>query len=258
MTRLLRAEWRKLTTTRIWWTMLLGAIAFSTINVVAQIATNGSARSQQLPLSNPATQRAIFSAGSSGYLFTLIVGVIVVASEFRHFTSRPTFLVEPRRERVIASKLGVMAFVGFLYALACIAVSSMVALIWLGAKGIDIQWSAGSLPLVLIGDVGVVAIYSVVGVGVGVLVRNQVAAIVGALMFTLFIEPIAAVVPGVKDAFRFFPTGAARAITGAGGASTSTDQAPLLSGWQGALLLVGWGLVFAACGWVITLRRDIP
>jgi ABC-2 type transport system permease protein len=258
MTRLLHAEWRKVTTTRLWWGMLLGAIAFSTIDVVAQIAANGSARSEQLPLTNPATQRSIFAAGSSGYLFSLIVGIIVITTEFRHNTSRPTFLIEPRRERVIAAKLAVMAFLGLLYAVASIAVSSAVALIWLGARGVGVEWAAASLALVLLGNVGVVAIYAVVGVGVGVLVRNQVAALISSLMVIIFIEPIAGIVPGVKDAYKFFPEGASRAITGAGGASTSTNQAPLLSAWQGTLLLLGWGLAFAACGWVLTLRRDIP
>jgi ABC-2 type transport system permease protein len=41
MTRLLRAELRKVFTTRLWWGMLLGALAFTALEVVALIATDG-------------------------------------------------------------------------------------------------------------------------------------------------------------------------------------------------------------------------
>jgi ABC-2 type transport system ATP-binding protein len=38
----------------------------------------------------------------------------------------------------------------------------------------------------------------------------------------------------------------------------SRNQVTLLTNWQGALVLLGWGLLFASLGWVLTARRDIP
>jgi hypothetical protein len=35
-------------------------------------------------------------------------------------------------------------------------------------------------------------------------------------------------------------------------------QALLLANWEGGLVLLGWGLFFAAAGWVFTVRRDVP
>jgi hypothetical protein len=32
----------------------------------------------------------------------------------------------------------------------------------------------------------------------------------------------------------------------------------LLTNWQGALVLLGWGVLFAFVGWALTVRRDIP
>ena len=68
MSRLLRAEWRKLVTTKLWWGMLLGAVAFTAISVFAQLATNGLKRSAELPLSTGIEQRAILASASVGYI----------------------------------------------------------------------------------------------------------------------------------------------------------------------------------------------
>ena len=50
-----------------------------------------------------------------------------------------------------------------------------------------------------------------------------------------------------------FPTARANAITGANRGSLAH-----LNALQGGLVLLGWGLLFAVCGWVLTIRRDIP
>ena len=254
MTRLLRSEVRKVTTTRLWWAMMLGGMAFAALSAVAQIATNGLPNSNALPLASAATQRNIFASSISGYLFSTVVGIILMTTEFRHFTSRPTFLIEPRRGRVIAAKLVTAAGVGLLYGVACVATSVAIAVPWLAAKGVSIQWSSYGLATVLLGALVVVAIFAVVGVGVGVLVRSQVAAVVAALAYLFVVEPLFLVIPVIKEVYKFLPGAAGDALTGL----SRPNQAALLTNWQGGLLLLGWGLLFAAIGWLLTMRRDIP
>ncbi|MGH7722152.1 MAG: ABC transporter permease [Candidatus Dormibacteria bacterium] len=253
MTQLLRSELRKVATTRLWWGMLLGSMAFAALGVIGQVATNGLKNNPQAPLDNPVTQRAILSSSASGYIFAAIVGIILITTEFRHFTSRPTFLLEPRRGRVIAAKLLVAAGVGLLYGVACVAIALAITVPWLAAKGVALGWAANGLIVVLVGALGVIAIFAVVGVGVGVLFRNQVAAVITALAYLFVVEPLLSIIPVVKEAYRYFPGAAASAITGA-----NRNQVTLLANWQGALVLIGWGLLFAAAGWVLTVRRDVP
>src|ERR1039458_2857456 len=62
MTRLLRAELRKVFTTRLWWGMLLGALAFTALEVVALIATAGLQRSQSPPLTTAVAQRTLLAS----------------------------------------------------------------------------------------------------------------------------------------------------------------------------------------------------
>lgn len=253
MSRLLRAETRKLLTTRLWWGMMLGAMAFAAIDVVAQIATNGIRNNPAPPLDTAVTQRAVFSSSVSAYIFSAVVGIILITTEFRHFTSRPTFLLEPRRHLVIAAKLVVAAAVGLLYGIACVATTLVIAVPWLGARGVSIGWMANGLVVVLLGALFVIAIFAVVGVGVGVLVQSQVAAVVATLAYLFLIEPLISVIPGIKEVYRYLPGAAGDALAG-----VSREQTTFLANWQGGLVLLGWGLLFAALGWVVTLRRDIP
>lgn len=253
MIPLLRAEWRKVTTTKLGWGMLLGAMALTALGVVALIASNGANGNVALPLGDAATQRAIAAAASSAYLFSVVVGIILITTEFRHFTSRPTFLIEPRRGLVIVAKLVVAAFVGIIYGVVCAALAAAIMAPWFAAKGVTIGWIDNGVLLSMLSDTIVIAIFAVVGIGVGVLVRNQIAAVIGALVYLFVLEPLIDIIPVVQNAYPYLPGAAAAAITGA-----SRGNLTHLNAVQGGLVLLGWGLLFAAAGWMLTIRRDIP
>ncbi len=253
VSQLLRSEFRKVITTKLWWGMMLGAMALAIFGVVIQIATNGIKNNPAPALNTAVTQRNIFSSSASAYIFSVVVGIILITTEFRHFTSRPTFLLEPRRGRVVAAKLVVSAGVGLVYGLACVAVSLAVAVPWLSAKGVTIDWNGNGVIVGLIGALLAIAIFAVVGVGVGVLLRSQVAAVIATLAYLFVVEPLLTLPPVIKDAYPYLPAAAGSALTGA-----SRNGTTLLPNWQGGLVLLGWGLLFAFLGWMLTVRRDIP
>ena len=254
MINLLRAEWRKVITVKLGWGMLLGAMALAALGVVAQIASNGIRGSAALPLTTEATQRSVAASASSAYLFAVVVGIIIITTEFRHFTSRPTFLIEPRRGLVIVAKIIVAAVTGVIYGIVCAALTAAIMIPWFGAKGITIGWIDYGVLQSLIGDIIVIAIFAVVGIGIGVLVRNQIAAVIGTLVYLFVLEPLVNIVPVIQNAYPYLPGAAAAAITGAtrGGGNSH------LTSLEGGLVLLGYGLFFAAAGWVFTIRRDIP
>lgn len=253
MRKLLRSEFRKVATTRLWWGMMLGAMFIAALGVVITIASNGVKGNPAPPLTSAVTQKNIFATALSGYIFSVMVGIILITTEFRHFTSRPTFLLEPRRGRVVAAKLIISIGVGLLYGLACVGVALAVAVPWLSAKGVPIDWRANGLIVVMIGALLVVAIFAVVGVGVGVLLRSQVAAVIATLAYLFVVEPLFSLPPVVKDVYPYLPGASGAALTGA-----SRNGITLLPNWEGGLVLFGWGLVFAFLGWILTVRRDIP
>ncbi len=56
-------------------------------------------------LTSTEDQRGLLSVGSLAGVFSALAGIMLVTSEYRFGTIRPTFLFTPRRSRVVAAKL---------------------------------------------------------------------------------------------------------------------------------------------------------
>lgn len=100
-----------------------------------------------------------------------------------------------------------------------------------------------------------VTLYALLGVGIGAVVRNQIAAVIGSLAFLLIIENVFAVIPTVNRAYAFLPGPAAGALVGSTAPAIGGVQ---LTSLEGGLVCLGWGVLLAVCGWLVTMRRDIP
>lgn len=252
MTRLVRGEFRKLFTTKLWLWLLLGAIAITAMFMGFTIGLDGSEGNPQPPLSTPEGQRNLFSVAAASGVFVLILGIIAVTGEFRHQTVTPTFLATPHRGRVVFAKLVTYAVTGVGYGIVVVAFAIAMALPWLAAKDVAISLSGNGIPGSMAGTIAGIAVYAVLGVGVGALVRNQIAAVVGSLVYLFVIEAFAATLPTVRDYYKYLPGGANSALTGASQPGTT-----LLEPWQGGLLLVAYGVVFAIAGTRLAVRRDV-
>jgi hypothetical protein len=252
MTRLVRAEFTKLATTRLLYGLAAAMAAFGALTVVVGAAPAGtqgnpplSADSLPMLIGGPVTQLPATA---------LLLGILGMAGEFRHHTLTQTFLVTPDRGRVVAAKLVAYPLAAIALALTTLATTAIVAVGWLAAKGITPIEAAGSLPPVAIGRlVGVTLLAAglcgLVGVGVGALVRNQVAALVGTLVWVAVVEGLLLSLLHAPSLGKWLPSAAAGAITSPGGAH--------LSQLGGSLLLAGYALALALAGTRLVVRRDI-
>jgi len=247
---LLRAEFRKLFSTKVWLWLLVGSAALGALFVSLTLAFAGDPNSGIPPLDDPTVQPVVFNPAGAAVVFVVVLSVIGITQEFRHRTATPTFLTTPSRGRVMAAKLVTYLVAGFGYALVTAVVLLAIGVPWLTSAGAEVSFG-GDTGKVLVGGVVAAGLYSLLGVGVGALVRNQVGAIVGALVYLFVLEPIVRGIPATAPVYRWLPGGAQEALTG-------SLQAPdLLERWQGALLLIGYGLVAAGSALALTLRRDI-
>lgn len=118
----------------------------------------------------------------------------------------------------------------------------------LTGRGITYALNSGQTTLLVLGSLAGVALFGAFGVGIGVIVRNQVGAIIGLLAWAFVAENLLfAFVPSVG---RFTPGNAANALIGL----TSKHLLPAAAG--GAILLA-WTTAFALTGTALAARRDV-
>lgn len=243
--RLVRAEARKLFTTRTVPASFAAAIALVLVSVILQAAIAG--QQGQPRLGTDDSTYKLLMIGVVPCLVMLIIGILAAGGEFRHRTIVPALLATPDRGRVFAVKVLVIAVTG--------AVFSAVAF-GIGLGAVVAELSAHHLHHLPAGTGGLYAGavvastgFGMIGVALGALTRNTVGAIVAAIAWTILIEMIIlqAVVPGIE---KWLPTRAAVVLTtppGSGHLSLTTASL-LLAGYAAALL------VAVRC---TTLNRDI-
>lgn len=203
-------------------------------------------------------------AASLGYVFPLLIGTLMVTAEFRHETLTPTFLATPRRGIVLAGKVLVAILLGAIFAVLALISAVGPGAAALAVFGLDTAlgssdtWAMfGRIALALI-------LWTIVGLGVGTLVRNQVAAIVIVLAFTQFVEPIARIagnfVDGLGEVTHYLPGAASDALVGFSIFGTMGSDPNVTAGiewWVGGLVLAGYALVLLILGHFVSWRRDV-
>lgn len=257
-------ELRKLVTTRMWWVLLLlmaGYMAF--LAGVFAVTTTMSVEGAELD-GDPLSQAiGIYTvAVSLGYVFPVIVGTLSVAGEFRHKTITPTLLAEPNRTRLLGAKMLASLPVGVLYGIVGTLAGVVVGAGALQLTGGDPMlgepevWRAIGLSILAL------AVWTTVGVGIGSVLTNQVAAIVVLLGFTQFLEPLLRGL--LTSAFDGAAAGVASYLPGAAGEAivgssiySMIGLGDLLAWWQGALVLLAYGLVLAVVARLTTFRKDV-
>jgi hypothetical protein len=183
-------------------------------------------------------------------LAALLLGILGMTGELRHGTATATFLVTPRRGRVVAAKLAASAIGGLAVALVAAVVVLAIALPWLPAKGVQVPLADPGLAARVAGLAAAVALHAVLGTGLGALLGNQFAAVVaGLLLWQGLVEDLLVGVLGRPGLAHWLPEGAAAALTAPGDAT--------LAMWAGALVLAAYGLVLAVAGGRLVVSRDL-
>ncbi len=253
LVREVRAELLKVTTTKMVLWLSLALAAYTAMNVAALIFCSGQ---QGIPpLTEPVILRSVFAAAGSASVIVLVLGILGMTTEYRHQTITSTFLVTPRRGLVLLGKVKAFALIGIVQGIIAVVVAFGLALALLPLKAhapvpVSSLWEiAGAVLLAF-------CVYGIVGVCVGALIRNQIAAIIAALVWMILVEPlVVAFLPAVG---KWLPGGAVTSVLGASSfAGGQASAATYLPAWGGALLLAGYAVVFGAVAAATTLRRDI-
>jgi ABC-2 type transport system permease protein len=248
MTALLRSELLKQRTTRTNVLLMLWMIGLIVL-VVALHVLSFSVED----LARHDNQVKIVGLGTGiGALFAALLGALSITGEIRHGTIRPTLLATPRRTRVLVAKLIASALAGLVVGLLAEALTAGLEAAGLAARGVHVEITAGAYAQLLAGGALAAGLFAAIGVGVGAIVRNQVAAVVGLCVWLLFVEPL--LLGDVPGTAKFAPDASAGAIAGAIQGQTADNLvAPLL----GVLLLAAYTAIAGAAGATAITRRDV-
>jgi ABC-type transport system involved in multi-copper enzyme maturation permease subunit len=236
----LRSEWLKLVSVRTTWALLGSMILIE--GLTAGLVT-GLSDIDDLKVRSVATL-AIGTHLAIVFMFTL--GALLSTNEYRHGTASSTFVVTPKRERVIAAKLVVGFAVGIVGALLYIAVNAGLGLSILSSRGIDVDSDTAVNTYVGVGLV----LGCLFGVALGALLRNQILTVVtGMVLFLL--AGTAALFIG-NDIGQYFPGESLLALNGTPGADKT-----LLTQTQGGLVLGAYCVVLGIAGMWLTREREV-
>lgn len=243
MSRLARAELLKLRTTRVVYVLAGIALLFSGLVAAIVAAEEGLDDDPALGLAE--------IAGTSGFL-ALVLGILLTTNEYRHGTITSTFLVTPRRPRVLVAKLVAGGLAGGVLGVAVAVISFGIAVPWLDGSADEIRVDGQFLEAV--GRlVAIYALFVLVGVAAGAIIQNQAGTIVAAFAWLFVVEQIlnvivAVLAEGDSPIGPYLPGGAL--------AGVSASEGDFLAGGWALLLSCGYVVLLSAAGAAAMTRRD--
>ncbi|GIJ78220.1 ABC-2 family transporter protein [Micromonospora phaseoli] len=270
MSNLVRAELLKIRTTSTWWWLAIGAF----LSIALAFAFNAWLASETLSgggeefgytgdaASAPAQAANLYTSGQYlGLMFVMLIGILMVTNEFFHQTATTTFLATPRRTSVIVSKLIAASLLGFAFWLVTTVIDLAAGAVFLSLNDYGTQLGEWEVHRALLLNLMAYAIWTVLGVGIGTLITNQLGAVITAsvlyLIGTQVVGLLFLLLSNLLDNMAVmkwqvvWPAAASQIMI------TPGENEMLPAWWVGALVLVGYAVVSGVAGILITRRRDI-
>ena len=238
-----KAELLKIRSTRTTIGLVLGMIALILLfSLLSGLLTKAP------HLTSTEDQRGVLSVGSLAGVFSALAGIMLVTSEYRYGTIRPTFLFTPKRPRVLAAKLAAGLLAGLVFGIAGEGLGYGIGYAALSGRGIHLALDGSQIALLLLGTVAGTALWGAIGVGLGAIIRSQVGAIIGLLAWGFVAENLL---------FAFLPAAGRYTPVHAGDALIGLTTNHLLHATAGGLVLLAWTIALALAGITLATRRDV-
>ena len=108
--RLVRAELRKITSTKMPWIFVAVLVVIAAINGAAVVFGTDMDGSKGF-IATADDQRSLMAFAANAFMGATLFGAIAVARGYAYGTVVPTFLASPRRHRAVLAQLTVVGFV---------------------------------------------------------------------------------------------------------------------------------------------------
>lgn len=182
-----------------------------------------------------------------GVVFAGLAGAISITAEVRHGTIRPTLIVTPRRSVVVAGKAGAAMATGARFGAAATTLAAATGCAVLAGRGFPVLLGGGDYAQLIAGGTAAGALWAMIGLGTGAIVRSQVPTLIGMTAWLLFVE--GQLVGNLPSVGRYLPGALGQAVSG-------LDAGRPVSPWAAVALLGVHAAVVAYSSWLATSRRD--
>ncbi|MET0578928.1 MAG: ABC transporter permease [Ilumatobacteraceae bacterium] len=238
----IRSEWIKVSTLTVTWVLALLAVLFPiVVTVLTAMFAKDKAPSDLVDVSAGTTVVAAMLLG--------VIASIGITNEFSHGTIRTTFAAMPDRWRPLLAKPVVQVVIAVILTTVIVVLSYVVG----GAIAADPTSLEDGAGAALVGVVLLAIGLTLLGYGLGLLLRNSAAAICLLLLWPLIAEGLIAgllTVAGVEGAVRLLPYAA-------GINMAVVDPDPDSFGRiGGGVYFFVWVIAITVLGLLRTRRRD--
>lgn len=200
--------------------------------------------------------------GRSGYILPFVLGVLVATQMFRHRTVARLVFYSTSRLRMYLNQAASGLAVGLVAAVVTVLGSVSVIAAVLAGMGEPTALEGAKYWWMALRTVGVFALWTLIGLGLGMLMRHQLAAIVTVFVFALLVEPTVTALCNESESLQrigqFLPGGANWSavwpVDKTAGNTSQMVQAGL--SWQGGLLVLAvYAAVLLVAGYLVSIRR---
>jgi hypothetical protein len=251
---LVAAEFLKLRSTRTALGLLIAAVL---VSVVPAILVLIFAPAEFLEDESVGGLTLVVAGATIVPMLGLVFGILSMTNEYRHGTITYSYLVTPRRARVIVVKLFVCFVVGVVVLALVGFLVTLTALVGYEVRGLELETGtlfddgvALTIVLVLLAA-GLEASF---GVGLGALFRNQPATVAGTLIWALAVESI---VVGLKPKIGLYLPFAALDQVVSGSISMGAETEIGLARPEAFLVSLAYIAVVSVAAVYTTMRRDV-
>lgn len=277
---LVRAEFMKARTTSTWWLFLAAFAAFT----VLALTSNGFSHHYQLypQQDTPDRAQALAQAAQArtpggataiaasmmtsgqflGVLFVMVLGTLLMTSEFAHQTATSAFLAVPRRGPVVLAKLAAASCLGGLFWLAATVINGAVTPVYLQTQHVTASLAGWTVVRSVLLELLAFVLWAVLGLGLGALIRGQTAAVVAAL--AAYLGGLAAVELVFHLAYDVYRHGwvlAGPVLAPAVASNVMITPGPAFPHappqWAGLLVMTAYAAALPAIGIAVIRRRDV-
>jgi hypothetical protein len=259
--RAIRFEWIKIRSLRgTWIGMVATAVVMIGFGAIASAVSSGSTASPDRgngpgPFGGAGPLSTVLTGSTFAVLLIGVLGSLAGAREYGSRMIVATVAAVPRRRQVVVAKAVALAFVVVPTALVAVIGAYGTGTAILSANGAaTVSLTDDGVPASLLGMAGYLTAIALLGLGLGVLLRN-VAGTIGVVVGGIMILPniAGALLPDSWDTvLRFLPSSAASAFTEVAAASGST-----LSAGAGVAVLTGWVVAALVAAMATVHRRDV-